>query len=123
MKTYIITILLTVCLGCSNYATGRPWAAIEVINKQVNREIVYWDNPVDWQMPEDDYGDCTSYAMLKQLRLKNLGIDSQLASCRTANNKGHAVLLIDDYVLDNNHESIWHKDQLGYNYYEIQAQK
>ncbi|MDA3808645.1 MAG: transglutaminase-like cysteine peptidase [Thiomicrorhabdus sp.] len=119
-KIYIIITLLILFLlaGCV-YGTDKPWAEINKINREVNESIAYWDNPVDWQMPVDGKGDCTTYAIVKQIELKKIEVDSQLYSCSTTDYKGHAVLIIDDYVLDNEHKSIWHKDKLDYiNYYK-----
>lgn len=117
----IIVPLLAVCMGCSIYATDRPWSAIEAINKQVNNSIKYYDEPgFNWQMPikinGELYGDCSTYSLVKQIELKKIGIDSHIATCMTVNGKGHAVLLVDDYVLDNNHHSIWHKSELDYEF-------
>jgi predicted transglutaminase-like cysteine proteinase len=89
-------ILLTFFIGCSTH----PMNQIAKVNQQINQEIKYFDNPIDWQLPVDNVGDCTSIAMVKQLELKKLGIESNLAACYTPELKGHAVLLVGDKVLD-----------------------
>ena len=102
----ILLILLIFCLGCTSYNTDRNWSQIEQINKQVNNE-------------SSSVNDCVSVAVEKQIRLKVIGVESNLAACIVDNN-GHMVLLVDSYVLDSLDNTIWSQDQLGYDWWKHQ---
>lgn len=80
---------------------------IEEINSYVNKTISYKSDNIDyWQTPDETLssktGDCEDYVILKRAMLKRLGIDSMmLVGFDVAYRINHAILLVDDKVLDN----------------------
>lgn len=87
MKYLLVLLLLVGCVSNNQ---------VQTLNDKINNDMVYWDNPIDWQLPKNNMGDCTSFAMLKQIELAKLGIDSNLAVCYTRDFKGHVVLIVGD---------------------------
>lgn len=104
--------LLLIALLLSGCASRLPWIEIADINYRVNHSIEYWDNPVDWQLPIDGKGDCTTYALVKQIKLAKIGVKSKLTVCPS---KRHAFLLVDSViVLDNRTDITRHINETEY---------
>jgi predicted transglutaminase-like cysteine proteinase len=101
-----LLLILLLLAGCAV-------TPVEMVHRDVNRSIRYFDKPGwNWQPPlEVDgilYGDCTTYVLEKKKRLDVFGIDSEIMVVYVKDNKYHAVLRVGDLILDNNYSSAWH---------------
>ena len=83
-------------------------AELQRINMQVNQKIQYQDDPDDDWRAGVSVGDCDDYALTKRQVLLDAGWPSgvlRIATARTAEGIGHAVLVVStndgDLVLDN----------------------
>ncbi len=103
--------------------TPARWAELQEINRKVNRAIKAREEGVAdvWRYPDDGYGDCEDYALLKRRLLKEAGWPAGallMATARLANGVGHAVLIVrtdhGEYVLDNRRNDILEWDQVGF---------
>jgi predicted transglutaminase-like cysteine proteinase len=94
--------------------TDDNWGAIVGANKWVNKNIKpmtdrrHWHTINKWAYPDDGYGDCKDYVLLKRRILMEGGFPRSallITIVWTKQNKGHAVLIVrtdkGDYVLDN----------------------
>src|SRR5438552_4652122 len=97
----------------------RAWTELKRINIAVNTKIKpmtdmdHWGVVERWNYPDDGYGDCEDYVLLKRRLLIQFGWprESLLVTVVLANeDEGHAVLTVTtdngDYVLDNKREDI-----------------
>ncbi len=112
------------------------WNAIAAINKQVNatvkprEDIDHWGVIDRWDYPDDGYGDCEDYQILKRRLLVQAGLP-----CRALRmvvvldelGQGHAVMAVrtdqGDFILDNKREAVlpWH--QTGYVYIKSEGDR
>ncbi len=107
--------------------TPRHWQAIVSVNNRVNdgvRALVdqrHWGVPDVWSFPDDGYGDCEDYQLLKRRLLAEAGLPRRAMRMTVVideQGEGHAVLMIrtdrGDFVLDNKSRAVvpWH--QTGY---------
>ena len=82
-----------------------------------------------WSYPDDGYGDCEDYALLKRRILIEAGWPREallLTLVRGADGEGHAVLTVTtdkgDYVLDNMSWDILLWSKIGYRFVKRQSQ-
>jgi len=108
MRYLIIVLLLCGCTGFT------PWHEIQVINEQVNNEITYKLHSNKYRLPKDGKGNCTTYVYTKYIELKEIGVESTMAEVFNGRGKCHAVLLVDDYVLNSTTPKIKHKNKYNY---------
>jgi predicted transglutaminase-like cysteine proteinase len=115
--------------------TAEVWSAIVSVNRRVNARVrpitdkEHWGVVDRWDFPEDGYGDCEDYQLLKRKMLRERGL-SQRAMRMTVVidelNEGHAVLMIrtdrGDYILDNKTNAVLPWDQTGYVYVKREGQ-
>jgi predicted transglutaminase-like cysteine proteinase len=105
------------------------WNAIVAINKQVNtavrpqEDIHHWGVIDHWDYPNDGYGDCEDYQILKRRLLVEAGLPRRalrMVVVLDELGQGHAVMAVrtdrGDFILDNKRDSVlaWH--QTGYVY-------
>jgi predicted transglutaminase-like cysteine proteinase len=108
---------------------------LERINFWVNAHVKpmtdldHWGVIDRWNYPDDGYGDCEDYVLLKRRFLIQLGWprEALLVTVVLGNqNKGHAVLTVTtdkgDYVLDNKKEDILLWSKAGYRFIKRQSQ-
>ena len=83
----------------------------------------HWNVEDRWSYPDDGYGDCEDYALLKRRLLIEAGFPAgalMLTIVWTQQNNGHAVLLVrtdaGSFVLDSEHSDIRHWTQTGYRF-------
>lgn len=93
--------------------TTEAFEELTNINRLVNRSIKaktdrkHWGVPDKWSYPDDGYGDCEDYALLKRKLLIEIGWSpaALLMTVVWDKNAGHAVLIArtdkGEYVLDN----------------------
>lgn len=92
------------------------------VNRQVNREIVPWDDGDDedtWSL-DVPAGDCEDYALAKRQRLFELGVPwgAMMLALVEHNGEGHAVLIVrttsGDWVLDNLRDDVLLPSETGH---------
>jgi predicted transglutaminase-like cysteine proteinase len=107
----------------------RVWNAIVAINKHVNaavspqEDIDHWGVIDRWDYPDDGYGDCEDYQILKRRLLVEAGLPRRALRMVVVLDElgaGHAVMAVrteqGDFILDNKRDAVlpWH--QTGYVY-------
>jgi predicted transglutaminase-like cysteine proteinase len=108
---------------------------LERINFWVNNHVKpmtdmdHWGVVDRWNYPDDGYGDCEDYVLLKRRLLIQLGWprEALLVTVVLDNeDEGHAVLTVTtdkgDYVLDNKKEDILLWSKTGYRFVKRQSQ-
>jgi predicted transglutaminase-like cysteine proteinase len=115
--------------------TTQAWKDLERINLWVNTHVKpmtdmdHWGVIDRWNYPDDGYGDCEDYVLLKRRLLIQLGWprEALLVTVVLDNeDEGHAVLTATtdkgDYVLDNKRENILLWSETGYRFVKRQSQ-
>lgn len=115
--------------------TARAWKGLVSVNNWVNQaikpvtDIEHWGVMEKWSYPDDGYGDCEDYVLLKRLMLMAAGWPREvllITVVRDRKDEGHAVLTVKtdkgEYVLDNQNESILPWSQTGYRFVKRQSQ-
>jgi len=103
----------------------RVWNAIVAINTTVmpQEDIHHWGVVDRWDYPNDGYGDCEDYQILKRRLLVEAGLPRRalrMVVVLDELGQGHAVMAVrtdrGDFILDNKRDAIlaWH--QTGYVY-------
>jgi predicted transglutaminase-like cysteine proteinase len=115
--------------------TMQAWKELERINLWVNTHVKpmtdmdHWGVVDRWNYPDDGYGDCEDYVLLKRRLLIQLGWprEALLVTVVLDNeDEGHAVLTVTtdkgNYVLDNKRENILLWSKTGYRFVKRQSQ-
>ena len=115
--------------------SARTWTELKRINIAVNTNIKpmtdmdHWGVVERWNYPDDGYGDCEDYVLLKRRLLIQLGWprEALLVTVVLDNeDEGHAVLTVTtdrgDIVLDNKKEDILLWSMTGYRFVKRQSQ-
>lgn len=99
-------------------------AILAEVNTSVNGKIKplddmsHWGVPERWDFPDDGYGDCEDYVLLKRRLLMQAGLPRNIlliTIVRKRSGEGHAVLVVNttagDLVLDNlaSKIKVWHE--------------
>ena len=105
------------------------------INSYVNRAIKpmtdldHWGTIEKWSYPDDGYGDCEDYALLKRRLLLRAGWPREallLTVVRDRKDEGHAVLTVKtdrgEFILDNQVDEILPWYETGYRFMKRQSQ-
>jgi predicted transglutaminase-like cysteine proteinase len=116
--------------------TQKTWAHLVHINNLVNTRIKpmtdmdHWGVAEKWSYPDDGYGDCEDYVLLKRRMLSEAGwpLSSLLVTVvRDENGDGHAVLTVKtdkgEFVLDNQNAEILLWSETNYHYVKRQSQQ
>jgi len=111
------------------------WTDLVRVNNWVNEtikpltDIEHWGVVERWSYPDDGYGDCEDYVLLKRRMLMRLGWPREallVTVVRNQKNQGHAVLTVTtdkgDYVLDNQNRNILLWSETGYRFIKRQSQ-
>lgn len=111
------------------------WKDLVRVNTWVNgtirplTDLKHWGVDERWSYPDDGYGDCEDYALLKRRILINAGWPRSallMTVVRDTKDEGHAILTVrtdrGEFILDNQGENIvaWH--QTGYRFVKRQSQ-
>jgi predicted transglutaminase-like cysteine proteinase len=141
-------------IGWVQFCDARPWecetgtaAALDVqysrtsfkeldrVNRYVNgkikpmTDIDHYGVVEKWAYPEDGYGDCEDYVLLKRRMLMQLGWPRGALLVTVVRDKkgdGHAVLTVrtdkGEYILDNQEDKILPWSKTGYHFVKRQSQ-
>jgi predicted transglutaminase-like cysteine proteinase len=105
------------------------------INRYVNgtvkpmTDIEHWGTIEKWSYPDDGYGDCEDYALLKRRLLLRAGWPREallITVVRDRKDEGHAVLMVKtdrgEFILDNQVDEILPWYETGYRFMKRQSQ-
>jgi predicted transglutaminase-like cysteine proteinase len=110
------------------------WEDLVRVNKWANHtikpltDLEHWGVVERWSYPDDGYGDCEDYVLLKRRLLIQSGPRAALliTVVRDKKEKGHAVLTVvtdqGDFILDNQNEDILLWSKTGYRFVKRQSQ-
>jgi len=124
-----------VALGRNFALTPEGWRELVRVNRRVNEtikpltDLEHWGVVERWSYPDDGYGDCEDYVLLKRRMLIQAGWPREtllVTVVRDKKGEGHAVLTVTtdkgDYVLDNQNENILPWWKTGYRFVKRQSQ-
>jgi predicted transglutaminase-like cysteine proteinase len=113
----------------------KVWSSLVRINDWVNQAIrpvtdmEHWGTVEKWSYPDDGYGDCEDYVLLKRRMLFEAGWPRSallITVVRDRKGDGHAVLTVrtdkGDYILDNQNDKILPWADTGYRFVKRQSQ-
>jgi len=115
--------------------SNKAWTDLSRINKWVNdnvkpmTDLEHWGVVEKWSYPDDGYGDCEDYVLLKRRMLMETGWPREallITVVREKNGNGHAVLTVKtdkgEFILDNQEERILLWSETSYRYVKRQSQ-
>jgi predicted transglutaminase-like cysteine proteinase len=115
--------------------TAQAWRKIVDVNLHVNRtvkpltDMEHWGVADRWNFPDDGFGDCEDYQLLKRKLLVEAGFPRRALRMTVVLdelNEGHAVLMVrtdrGDYILDNKRDDVLSWDGTGYVYVKRESQ-
>lgn len=115
--------------------TPNAWRDLVRVNKWVNTRIKpltdleHWGVVERWNYPDDGYGDCEDYVLLKRRMLMQAGWPRQallITVVRDNRGDGHAVLTVKtdkgEFILDNQNEDVLLWSKTGYRFVKRQSQ-
>jgi predicted transglutaminase-like cysteine proteinase len=115
--------------------SNKAWTDLVRINKWVNENVKpmtdmdHWGVVEKWSYPDDGYGDCEDYALLKRRMLVEAGWPREallMTVVREKNGNGHAVLTVKtdkgEFILDNQEERILLWSETSYRFVKRQSQ-
>ncbi|RVU21688.1 transglutaminase-like cysteine peptidase [Methylobacterium oryzihabitans] len=115
--------------------TPSLWRSLTAVNRRVNSRIkpmvdqAHWGVVDRWDFPDDGYGDCEDYQLLKRRMLVERGIPRRALRMTVVIDEigeGHAVLMVrtdrGDYILDNKTNAILPWQRTGYTYVKREGQ-
>ena len=115
--------------------TPKAWKDLAQINKWVNESVrpmtdmAHWGVVERWNYPDDGYGDCEDYVLLKRRMLIQAGWPREallITVVRDKKDEGHAVLTVKtdkgEFILDNQNPEILLWSETGYHFVKRQSQ-
>jgi predicted transglutaminase-like cysteine proteinase len=121
--------------GAEDTATSRSWREVVRINTLVNdsikpmTDLEHHGVMEKWSYPDDGYGDCEDYVLLKRRMLMDAGWPRGallVTVVRDQNGDGHAVLTVStnrgDFILDNQIPEVRLWSETPYHYVKRQSQ-
>jgi predicted transglutaminase-like cysteine proteinase len=115
--------------------TAKAWSDLNKVNLWVNgtikpmTDMEHWGVVERWNYPDDGYGDCEDYVLLKRRMLMRAGWPREallITVVRDKKGDGHAVLTVKtnrgEFILDNEVNQILAWNQTGYRFVKRQAQ-
>ena len=115
--------------------SNKAWTDLVRINRWVNDNVTpmtdleHWGVVEKWSYPDDGYGDCEDYVLLKRRMLTEAGWPREallVTVVREKNGNGHAVLTVKtdkgEFILDNQEEKILLWSETSYRYVKRQSQ-
>lgn len=115
--------------------TSKAWVDMVKVNTWVNgnikpmTDVEHWGVVERWSYPDDGYGDCEDYVLLKRRMLMKAGWPRSALLVTVVRDKkgdGHAVLTVKtnrgEFVLDNQEAEILPWDKTGYRFVKRQSQ-
>jgi predicted transglutaminase-like cysteine proteinase len=115
--------------------TSKAWTDMLKVNAWVNQSIKpvtdleHWGVIERWNYPDDGYGDCEDYVLLKRRMLMQAGWPREallITVVRDKKNDGHAVLTVKtdrgEFILDNQEPEVLPWTKTGYRFVKRQSQ-
>lgn len=115
--------------------TQKAWADMVKVNTWVNEaikpvtDLEHWGVVERWNYPDDGYGDCEDYVLLKRRMLMDAGWPREallITVVRDRKGDGHAVLTVKtdhgEFVLDNQEPQVLTWNKTGYRFVKRQSQ-
>src|SRR5262249_49383900 len=115
--------------------TAKAWSDMLKINAWVNESIKpmtdleHWGVVERWNYPDDGYGDCEDYVLLKRRMLTQAGWPREallITVVRDKKGDGHAVLTVKtdrgQFILDNQEPDVLPWTKTGYRFVKRQSQ-
>jgi predicted transglutaminase-like cysteine proteinase len=115
--------------------TAKAWDDMAKVNLWVNQnvkpitDLEHWGVIERWNYPDDGYGDCEDYVLLKRRMLLQAGWPREallITVVRDRKGDGHAVLTVKtnhgEFILDNQEDSILPWNKTGYHFVKRQSQ-
>jgi predicted transglutaminase-like cysteine proteinase len=115
--------------------SSKAWTDLVRINKWVNdtikpmTDMEHWGVVEKWSYPDDGYGDCEDYVLLKRRMLMDAGWPREallITVVREKNGNGHAVLTVKtdkgEFILDNQNEAVLLWSETSYRFVKRQSQ-
>jgi predicted transglutaminase-like cysteine proteinase len=115
--------------------SNKAWTDLARTNKWVNdnvkpmTDLEHYGVVEKWAYPDDGYGDCEDYVLLKRRMLMEAGWPRAallITVVREKNGNGHAVLTVKtdkgEFILDNQEERILLWSETSYRYVKRQSQ-
>jgi predicted transglutaminase-like cysteine proteinase len=115
--------------------TQKAWADIIKVNAWVNQaikpvtDLEHWGVIERWNYPDDGYGDCEDYVLLKRRMMMQAGWPREALLVTVVRDKkgdGHAVLTVKtdhgEYILDNQEPQVLPWNKTGYHFVKRQSQ-
>jgi predicted transglutaminase-like cysteine proteinase len=109
--------------------TVAVWRTLRSVNHRVNTRIrpitdqAHWGVVDRWDFPDDGFGDCEDYQLLKRRMLAERGLPRRALLMTVVideTNAGHAVLTVrtdhGDFILDNKTDAIRPWRRTGYSF-------
>jgi predicted transglutaminase-like cysteine proteinase len=116
--------------------TPQAFKDLASVNRYVNEtvkpltDIVHWGTVEKWSYPDDGYGDCEDYVLLKRRLLIRAGWPREallITVVRDQKDEGHAVLTVKtdrgEFILDNQAAEILPWSETGYRFVKRQSQR
>ena len=116
--------------------TPKAFKDLASVNRYVNEsvkpltDLEHWGTIEKWSYPDDGYGDCEDYVLLKRRLLIQAGWPREallITVVRDRNGDGHAVLTVKtdrgEFILDNQTDEILPWFETGYRFVKRQSQK
>jgi predicted transglutaminase-like cysteine proteinase len=113
----------------------RAWNDLLKVNDWVNEtikpmtDLEHWGVVERWNYPDDGYGDCEDYVLLKRKMLMKAGWPREallITVVRDKKGDGHAVLTVKtdrgEFILDNQENEILTWNKTGYRFVKRQSQ-
>src|SRR6202051_695427 len=115
--------------------TPKAFTDLQNVNQYVNEtvkpmtDLEHWGTIEKWSYPDDGYGDCEDYVLLKRRLLMEAGWPREallITVVRDRKGDGHAVLTVKtdkgEFILDNQNEDIVLWSDTGYRFVKRQSQ-
>jgi predicted transglutaminase-like cysteine proteinase len=115
--------------------TQQSWSSLVKVNDWVNASIKpitdmdHWGVVEKWSYPDDGYGDCEDYVLLKRRMLVEAGWPREallVTVVRDKKGEGHAVLTVKtdkgEFILDNQEARVLLWSETGYRFVKRQSQ-
>jgi predicted transglutaminase-like cysteine proteinase len=115
--------------------SSKAWTDLVKVNAWVNdsikpvTDLEHWGVVERWNYPDDGYGDCEDYVLLKRRMLIRAGWPREallITVVRDRKGDGHAVLTVKtnrgEFILDNESQDIVAWNKTGYRFVKRQSQ-